>query len=162
MLSRFGLIRMLLGPSNISLCTFPFLFYPQHATAPSDVLFPGNRLSLLPLLLQSQLSLPALWPLLLLGFTVGAVSFPSPVEVPALPRSQMWKSSDVTLARTHFDTSRWLEMVGGQPSEKKKRNIPRRKGMNTERASDLQAVNAGAIKLINQYIIVYLPRSVLC
>lgn len=37
-------------------------------------------------------------------------------------------SSDATLARTHSDTSRWLEMVGGQPSEKKKKTFPEEKG----------------------------------
>lgn len=123
LLNPFGVMRKLhLSPFNLSLCVFPFPFYPQHATAPSDVLFPGNGPTLFPLLLQSQLSHPALWPLHLLGFTVGALSLPSPIEVPALPRRQ--RSSDATLAGVHSDTSRWLEMVGGWPSKKGKKTFP--------------------------------------
>lgn len=125
---------------------FSFLSLTWHCR---DVLFPGNRPSLLPLLLQDRLSLPALWPLLLLGFTVAAC-FPSPVEVSALPRCRMWKEfwhECVTLhALWHIQMARngWRGA-----KQKKKKAFPKKEGWTCKGVkfvSDLQKVNTDAVR----------------
>lgn len=150
LLNPFGVMHKLnLGPFNLSLCMFPFPFYPQHDTAPSDVLFPGNGPTLFPLLLQSQLSHPALWPLHLLGFTIRSSFVPLAGRGPCSAEMsnvkgvlmQLWPACTLT----HPDGWKWLE--GGQAKRKKH---SQKKGMNTECAPDLQEVNTGAIMLINQ------------
>lgn len=133
-------------PSACSL----FLFIPN--TPLHQVMFcfqATDRLSRFPLLLQSQLSHPALWPLHLLGFTVGALSFPSPVEVPALPRCQMRKEFWCNSGRRAL----WhIQMAGNgwRVAKQKGKKHSQKKGMNTECASDLQEINTGPIMLINQ------------
>lgn len=118
-------------------CHVPF--YPQHGTAPSDVLFPGNRPSLLPLLLPvSALPSCPMASAPILGFTV-AVCFPSPVGVSALPRCQkgvLARECDPARTLTHPDGLKWLER--GQVKKKKekkqtKKHISRTEGMNMER-----------------------------
>lgn len=44
-----GMCELRLGPFNPSLAMLPLPLYPQHGTAPSDALFPGNQPSPPPL-----------------------------------------------------------------------------------------------------------------
>lgn len=68
--------------------TFMFPFIPNTPLHQDDALFPGNRLPLLPCY-----SIPSspFCPMPLAAFTASPILFPSPKEVSALPRCQLWK-----------------------------------------------------------------------
>lgn len=130
-----GMCKLQLGPFNLSLAMFPFPFYPQQGTAPSDALFPGNRPSPPPLVTPvSALSLPALWPLLLLGFTV-AVCFSSAgrglcsAKMSNVKGVQAWVRDPAhTLWHFQMAWNGWRGVKWKNREKKKKNTFPEEKG----------------------------------
>lgn len=129
-----GMCELRLGPFNPSLAMLPLPLYPQHGTAPSDALFPGNRPSPPPLV--TPVSAPPSCPMASAPVRIYSLFAPPPPAGRGLRSAKMSnvkgalaRARDPARTLTLPDGLKWLER---SQVEKKKEKNPhsqeRRKG----------------------------------